>query len=164
MGGAHGGGAEALRLPGELGGALRRARGEPCHERDGSVRVAPLQAPRWSRRASRRLRCAPLRHGERREGLPGGHLRQALEARAKVMKFEQGYMISTGEPKKMFVDTCTRSVLMRQGVLGIKVNILKPYDPEGKSGPSKPMPDYVVIHEPKEDVVQREPNAAAAEY
>merc|ERR1711981_31515 len=49
------------------------------------------------------------------------------QARAKVMKFEQGYMISTGEPKKMFVDTCVRSVLMRQGVLGIKVNILKPY-------------------------------------
>ena len=72
-------------------------------------------------------------------------------------------MISTGEPKKMFVDTCVRSVLMRQGVLGIKVNILKPYDPEmvGKGGPTKPMPDYVVIHEPKEDNVQTGPPAAA---
>ena len=37
------------------------------------------------------------------------------------MKFSDGYMISTGEPKKQFVDVCSRNVFMRQGILGIKV-------------------------------------------
>jgi len=83
------------------------------------------------------------------------------QARAKVMKFSDGYMISTGEPKKQFVDQCSRSVLLRQGVLGVRVRILKPYDPEGKQGPSKPMPDFVVVHEPKEVAVLLEPNAEA---
>merc|ERR1712139_510699 len=73
--------------------------------------------------------------------------------RAKVMKFSDGYMISTGEPKKLFVETCSRNVMMRQGVLGVKVKILKPHDPEGKCGPAKPMPDFVVVHDPKEDPV-----------
>merc|ERR1712093_595245 len=73
--------------------------------------------------------------------------------RAKVMKFSDGYMISTGEPKKLFVETCSRNVMMRQGVLGVKVKILKPHDPEGKCGPVKPMPDHVVVHDPKEDPV-----------
>ena len=41
--------------------------------------------------------------------------------RAKIMKFADGYMISTGEPKTKFVDVCSRNVFMRQGILGIKV-------------------------------------------
>ena len=28
-----------------------------------------------------------------------------------------------------------------------------PHDPEGKMGPKNPIPDYVTIFEPKEDVV-----------
>merc|ERR1711959_745630 len=44
--------------------------------------------------------------------------------RAKVMKFSDGYMISTGQPKKTYIDTATRNVMMRQGVLGVKVKIL----------------------------------------
>merc|ERR1712070_564030 len=75
------------------------------------------------------------------------------QQRAKVMKFKDGYLISTGQPKDMFVEECSRNVLLRQGVMGIKVKILKPHDPEGKQGPKTPMPDYVVVHEPKEDVV-----------
>jgi small subunit ribosomal protein S3e len=46
-----------------------------------------------------------------------------------------------------------RHVLMRQGVLGIRVSIMLPWDPEGKMGPKIPMPDVVTIYEPKEDVV-----------
>merc|ERR1719388_57603 len=82
--------------------------------------------------------------------------------RAKVMKFADGYMISTGEPKTKFVDVCSRNVFMRQGILGIKVKILKPHDPEGKSGPTTPMPDHIVVHEPKE--VEVAPTATAAGY
>ena len=80
--------------------------------------------------------------------------------RAKVMKFKDGYLISTGQPKEMFLEECSRNVLLRQGVLGVKVKILKPYDPEGKLGPKTPMPDFVVIHEPKEDVVVTNPTSA----
>merc|ERR1711903_5925 len=62
--------------------------------------------------------------------------------RAKSMKFEDGYM-----------DKAVRHVLLRQGVLGIKVNIMLPFDPAGKQGPAKPMPDKVTVPEPKEDVI-----------
>jgi len=72
--------------------------------------------------------------------------------RAKAMKFRDGYLISTGEPKNLYLAEATRHVLMRQGVLGIKVRIMLAHDPEGKMGPKTPMPDQITIHEPKEHV------------
>mmetsp|Transcript_48837 Transcript_48837/g.138042 ORF Transcript_48837/g.138042 Transcript_48837/m.138042 type:complete len:106 (-) Transcript_48837:49-366(-) len=71
--------------------------------------------------------------------------------RAKAMKFHDGYLISTGEPKKHYIDKAVRHVLMRQGVLGVMVKIMLAHDPEGKSGPKMPMPDCVIVHEPKEE-------------
>lgn len=41
------------------------------------------------------------------------------------------------------MDQAVRHVLLRQGVLGIKVKIMKGHDPEGRTGPSKPLPDVV---------------------
>lgn len=41
-------------------------------------------------------------------------------ARAKAMKFKDGYMISSGNPTKEFIDSAVRHVLLRQGCLGIK--------------------------------------------
>ena len=41
--------------------------------------------------------------------------------RAKSMKFVDGWMIHSGEPTNDYVDTAVRHVLLRQGVLGIKV-------------------------------------------
>uniref|UniRef100_A0A4W6D3P1 Ribosomal protein S3 n=1 Tax=Lates calcarifer TaxID=8187 RepID=A0A4W6D3P1_LATCA len=38
-----------------------------------------------------------------------------------------------------------------RGVLGIKVKIMLPWDPSGKIGPKKPLPDHVSIVEPKEE-------------
>merc|ERR1712118_627378 len=73
--------------------------------------------------------------------------------RAKVMKFSDGFMISTGNPKRMYIDEASRHVFMRQGILGIKVKIMMAHDPEGKCGPSTPMPDTVVVHEPKEEIL-----------
>merc|ERR1719230_2224118 len=73
--------------------------------------------------------------------------------RAKVMKFKDGYLISTGEPKKHYIESACRHVLMRQGVLGIRVKIMLAHDPEGRMGPSMPMPDAVIVHEPKPDPV-----------
>ncbi|CAG9465899.1 unnamed protein product [Pedinophyceae sp. YPF-701] len=71
--------------------------------------------------------------------------------RAKAMKFADGFMISTGAPTRDFIDVATRHVLMRQGMLGLKVKIMKDHDPTGRDGPAKPMPDQVRIIEPKED-------------
>ena len=60
-------------------------------------------------------------------------------------------MIHSGQPAKDFIDSATRHVLLRQGVLGIKVKIMRGSDPEGKSGPQKSLPDSVTIIEPKEE-------------
>merc|ERR1712187_1032905 len=75
--------------------------------------------------------------------------------RAKVMKFRDGYLISTGAPKTYYIQESVRHVLMRQGVLGVKVRIMLGYDPEGVRGTSRMMPDKIIIHEPKEAEVRR---------
>jgi small subunit ribosomal protein S3e len=100
--------------------------------------------------------------------------------RAKSMKFKDGYMISSGQPVKDYIDSAVRHVLLRQvcsltdtyvdshgllwiyvannffiamfqGVLGIKVKIMLDWDPKGKQGPKTPLPDIVTIHTPKEE-------------
>ena len=60
-------------------------------------------------------------------------------------------MIHSGQPATDFIDTATRHVLLRQGVLGLKVKIMRGADPEGKAGPQKSLPDSVTIIEPKEE-------------
>ncbi|PQM40724.1 40S ribosomal protein S3-3 [Prunus yedoensis var. nudiflora] len=71
--------------------------------------------------------------------------------RAKSMKFKDGYMISSGQPVNEYIDSAVRHVLLRQGVLGIKVKIMLDWDPKGKQGPTTPLPDLVTIHQPKEE-------------
>lgn len=74
---------------------------------------------------------------------------KAKGARAKAMKFGDGFMIHSGQPAYDFIETATRHVLLRQGVLGIKVKIMK--DPaQAKTGPTA-LPDFVKVHEPKEE-------------
>ena len=45
--------------------------------------------------------------------------------RAKAMKFKDGYMIASGHPAVEYIDGCVRHVMLRQGVLGIKVSLCK---------------------------------------
>lgn len=71
--------------------------------------------------------------------------------RAKSMKFKDGYMVSSGDPKRLYLDTAVRHVLLHQGMLGIKVRIMKDWDPTGRMGPRTPLPDVVKVHEPKEE-------------
>ncbi|KAM3384362.1 hypothetical protein ACQJBY_008801 [Aegilops geniculata] len=71
--------------------------------------------------------------------------------RAKSMKFKDGYMISSGHPVNQYIDGAVRHVLLRQGVLGIKVKIMLDWDPKGKQGPATPLPDLVTIHPPKDE-------------
>merc|ERR1739847_201848 len=73
--------------------------------------------------------------------------------RAKSMKFNDGMMIHSGAPVREYVDTAVRHVLLRQGMLGIKVKILKPHDEEGLNGPKTLYPDIITIVEPKEETV-----------
>ncbi|KAL0250680.1 40S ribosomal protein S3 [Cryptococcus tetragattii IND107] len=74
-------------------------------------------------------------------------------ARAKSMKFTEGFMVHSGQPARDFIDYAVRHVLLRQGVLGIKVKIMKPSDPAGRQGPAKNLPDDVQITEPKAEGV-----------
>merc|ERR1712130_476346 len=55
--------------------------------------------------------------------------------RAKAMKFVDGLMIHSGDPVNDYVDMACRHVLLRQGVLGIKVKIMLPWDPQARLAP-----------------------------
>ncbi|KAL6595261.1 ribosomal protein S3 [Neocallimastix sp. 'constans'] len=82
------------------------------------------------------------------EVIVSGKLRAA---RAKSMKFSDGLLLHSGEPIRTYIDKATRHVLLRQGVLGVKVKIMMDYDPSGRRGPKTPFPDNVRIKDPKED-------------
>lgn len=72
-------------------------------------------------------------------------------ARAKAMKFSEGYMISSGEATKKYIVEAVEHVMLRQGTIGVRVTIMLPHDPEGKNGGVKdPLPDVVIIHNPKD--------------
>merc|ERR1739847_225718 len=82
--------------------------------------------------------------------------------RAKGMKFVDGMMIPSGYPTREYVDSAVRHVLLRQGVLGVRVKILKPHDETGMNGPKLQYPDFVTILEPKEEVSPVEQKAKDA--
>merc|ERR1712127_106948 len=73
--------------------------------------------------------------------------------RAKAQKYAQGYQVSTGQPKYDFIDKAVRSVELRQGVLGLKVKIMQGVE-IGHGATRKVMPDFIKIHEPKDEDVQ----------
>jgi len=77
--------------------------------------------------------------------------------RAKSMKFVDGLMIHSGAPVRDYVDVAIRHVMLRQGVLGIKVKIMRPFDVTGKTGPKKPLPDVISISEPKDEEPPSQP-------
>ncbi|KAI9318917.1 40S ribosomal protein S3 [Dichotomocladium elegans] len=78
-------------------------------------------------------------------------------ARAKAMKFGDGFMIHSGQPTNDFITTAVRHVMLRQGVLGIKVKIMLDSDPSGRQGPKNALPDVITILEPKEESPIAEP-------
>lgn len=79
------------------------------------------------------------------EVIVSGKMRQQ---RAKTMKYRQGYLISTGQPKNEFVDVAIRHISFKQGMIGVKVKILLPSDITGKFGIPKTLPDKVSIRDP----------------
>ncbi|KAM3175284.1 hypothetical protein ACTXT7_008816 [Hymenolepis weldensis] len=71
--------------------------------------------------------------------------------RAKSMKFSDGLMIHSGDPVNYYIDRAVRHVRLPQGILGIRVKIMLNHDPTGRTGPRKPLPDFVHILTPKEE-------------
>ena len=61
--------------------------------------------------------------------------------RAKTQKYTTGYLVTSGQPGKDFVDEAKATISMRQGVIGLRVKIFAPSE-------SKPLPDHVVVHTP----------------
>jgi len=78
--------------------------------------------------------------------------------RAKTAKYTQGYLISTGQPVKEFVDTAMRHVPMRQGAIGIKVAIMGSVEKKVGRDQIKVMPDFIKIHEPKDEKLPTGPS------
>lgn len=52
---------------------------------------------------------------------------------------------------RAYVETAVRHVMMRQGILGVKVAIMLPHDPKGINGPKTLLSDVITILEPKGD-------------
>jgi small subunit ribosomal protein S3e len=71
--------------------------------------------------------------------------------RAKSQRFDDGYMIKSGRAKEEYVDEAVRHVMMRQGILGVKVTIMLPHDPKGIIGPKAPLSDVITILDPKDE-------------
>ena len=86
------------------------------------------------------------------EVIISGKLRQQ---RAKSMKYKDGFMIHTGQPKKVFISSAVRHLELKQGIMGIKVKIMLPYNPEvnkGKGfGVGEPLPDVITFKEIKRE-------------
>jgi small subunit ribosomal protein S3e len=58
-------------------------------------------------------------------------------------------MVHTGQPRDDYVDIAVRHVFFKQGIMGVKVKIMLPYDSTGKNGCPILLPDAVTIRDPK---------------
>lgn len=73
------------------------------------------------------------------------------QQRAKSMKFKIGYMISSGQPKFDYLDVAVRHVFFKQGIMGVKVKVMKTYNPLNKQCAKVELPDNVKFHDVKKD-------------
>lgn len=69
--------------------------------------------------------------------------------RAKAMKFKDGFMVSSGEPVRQYIDSAVRHVMLRQGVLGIKAwtHLAKMHSSRFCEQESRNTCNEVVMHE-----------------
>jgi small subunit ribosomal protein S3e len=77
--------------------------------------------------------------------------------RAKSMKFVDGLMVHSGFATTEYIQEAVRHVLLRQGMLGLRVKIMLPHDPKGIMGPKKALPDHISVVEPKDEPLHVEP-------
>jgi len=66
--------------------------------------------------------------------------------RAKSYKVSSGILMHSGNPTKDYVKKAQSSILLKQGVLGIKVAITLKYDPTGKNGTPVLHPNNITIY------------------
>ena len=78
------------------------------------------------------------------------------QQRAKSMKFRKGYKISAGQAKDEYLETAIRHVMLKQGVMGVKVIIMKAYNPESSQCAKNPLPDFVEFLDTKKDDKEQE--------
>jgi len=84
--------------------------------------------------------------------------------RAKSMIFRDGYMIKSGDPVNHYIDEAIRHIKLKQGVMGIRVKIMLPYEADPKKpGSHVPQPDVVIVHDPKTDEVAAPPKQGFAQ-
>jgi len=84
--------------------------------------------------------------------------------RAKSMIFRDGYMIKSGDPVNHYIDEAIRHIKLKQGVMGIRVKIMLPYEPDPKKpGSHVPQPDVVIVPDPKTDDVAAAPKQGFAQ-
>lgn len=103
--------------------------------------------------AVRRAASGVMKHvlenqGKGCEVIISGKLRAA---RAKAMKFREGYMVKSGDNTNHYLDEAVRHLHLKQGVCGIKVRIMKSYDPTGRNGITVKPADVIRVHEPKDE-------------
>ena len=63
--------------------------------------------------------------------------------RAKDAYYRAGYRVSTGQPKIDYSDIAVRHVGLKQGIVGVKVTIMIPYNLGVEGIPNKPLPDVI---------------------
>lgn len=69
--------------------------------------------------------------------------------RARATKFFDGLLIQSGTMAKEYIKTAKAEAKCKQGIIGIRVSIMLPHDPEGIKGPSGILPDKITVLEPK---------------
>lgn len=83
---------------------------------------------------------------------------KARGQRAQAMKFRDGLMVKSGYGTVLYIDEAIRHLSLKQGVLGVKVQIMLPHDPTGKNGVATSLSDVVKIFEPKEETATVTPS------
>lgn len=113
------------------------------------------------RMASNSIIKSVLKEGARGcEVIISGKLRQQ---RAKTMKYKSGYMVCSGQSRFDYIDTAVRHIGFKQGIMGVKVKIMLPYDPTGRAGVKTLLPDVIEIRDPKPEDEDNEVRGAQAE-
>lgn len=69
--------------------------------------------------------------------------------RAKAIKYFDGLLIQSGESAKEYIKSSKAVAKCKQGIIGIQVSVMLPYDADGIRGPSSMISDTIVIKDPK---------------
>ncbi|XP_039439587.1 40S ribosomal protein S3-like [Culex pipiens pallens] len=85
--------------------------------------------------------------------------RLAAWSACQVDEVHRRLMIHSGDPCNVYVDTAICHVLLRKGVLGVKVKTMLLWGPNVKIGPNKPLSDNVSIVEPNDETMFNTPAA-----